>query len=144
MISNWTSSTDGTQDNNDFGSGYPSDPKCKEWMDKIHDPLFGYCDLVRFSWNPTKLKLNGDDDNEKDERKDVERPYKVVFEADMDDEDEMITNPNGGGGGWKQVQQQKAGMQAFLKSGTTTSGTKRKKRLEYFSKRKLRVVSSIC
>mmetsp|Transcript_20747 Transcript_20747/g.23837 ORF Transcript_20747/g.23837 Transcript_20747/m.23837 type:complete len:388 (-) Transcript_20747:240-1403(-) len=42
----------------DFGSGYPSDPKCKEWMKRnIADPVFGYPDFVRFSWGTTKTQM---------------------------------------------------------------------------------------
>ena len=42
----------------DFGSGYPGDPKCVEWMkgDALH-PVFGYPSLVRFSWGTTKTSL---------------------------------------------------------------------------------------
>jgi len=60
----------------DFGSGYPSDPKCKSWMEKnLKDLVFGYPDIVRFSWGPAKLALkdkanivdwpdDGDDDED--------------------------------------------------------------------------------
>lgn len=32
------------------GSGYPSDPKTKEWLSKSVDLVFGFDDSVRFSW----------------------------------------------------------------------------------------------
>ena len=43
----------------EFGSGYPSDPKCVEWMKSNcnMDKPFGYPDFVRFSWGPTKKSL---------------------------------------------------------------------------------------
>jgi hypothetical protein len=41
----------------DYGSGYPSDPICKKWLAGTLDPVFGYPDVVRFSWGPTKTLL---------------------------------------------------------------------------------------
>ena len=97
-----------------FGSGYPSDPICKEWMEKnpLRDSVFGYSDILRFSWAPSKKQLE-------------ENAVSVVFEADLDEEDEDI-------------QQQKQGMASFLK------GDKKRKRLPYFEKRNIRVPKSIC
>jgi ribonuclease H2 subunit A len=37
----------------DFGCGYPSDPKTKKWLKKSIDPIFGFPNLVRFSWKTT-------------------------------------------------------------------------------------------
>ena len=34
----------------EFGCGYPSDPKAKEWLRRNFDPTFGFPTLVRFSW----------------------------------------------------------------------------------------------
>ena len=34
----------------EYGCGYPSDPKAKEWLKRNLDPVFGYPTLVRFSW----------------------------------------------------------------------------------------------
>ncbi|KAL3916180.1 MAG: hypothetical protein SGILL_005296 [Bacillariaceae sp.] len=97
-----------------YGSGYPSDPKCKEWMEKntLRDSVFGYSDILRFSWAPSKKQLE-------------ENAVPVVFEADLDEEDEDI-------------QQQKQGMAGFLK------GDKKRKRLPYFEKRNIRVTKLIC
>jgi ribonuclease H2 subunit A len=97
-----------------FGSGYPSDPKCKEWMAKLQDPLFGYGDFVRFSWAPTKNKFVED-----------ETAVGVTFKADLDDEDADGL-----------IQQQK-GMSSFL------SGGKKRKRLKCFERRNLKVVSAL-
>jgi len=66
--------------------GYPSDPKCKLWMNKLHDPVFGYNDFLRFSWATTKQRLK-------------ENGVPVIFRADLDDDDEL---------------EQQKGMQHFL------------------------------
>jgi ribonuclease H2 subunit A len=31
---------------NSYGSGYPSDPRCKDWLETNLDPVFGYPDFV--------------------------------------------------------------------------------------------------
>ncbi|KAL4062925.1 ribonuclease H-like domain-containing protein [Scleroderma citrinum] len=41
----------------DFGSGYPSDPKTKGWINGSMDPTFGFPSLVRFSWTTVKVVL---------------------------------------------------------------------------------------
>lgn len=33
-----------------LGSGYPSDPKTKEWLAKNKHRVFGFPNLIRFSW----------------------------------------------------------------------------------------------
>lgn len=35
----------------DFGCGYPSDPSTVAWLKSNVDPVFGYSDIVRFSWS---------------------------------------------------------------------------------------------
>eukprot|EP00580_Thalassiosira_gravida_P011695 CAMPEP_0201647668 /NCGR_PEP_ID=MMETSP0493-20130528/36185_1 /ASSEMBLY_ACC=CAM_ASM_000838 /TAXON_ID=420259 /ORGANISM="Thalassiosira gravida, Strain GMp14c1" /LENGTH=141 /DNA_ID=CAMNT_0048123129 /DNA_START=8 /DNA_END=433 /DNA_ORIENTATION=- len=84
MISNWKwTETPNYQPQNShaFGSGYPSDPKCKSWLDANTsiDVPFGFPDFVRFSWGPAKnaLKEGGDKCG----------PI-VRWEADEDEEDE--------------------------------------------------------
>lgn len=96
-----------------FGSGYPSDPKCKAWLEKLQDPLFGYGDFVRFSWAPIKNKFT-----ENDEAVDI------LFQADLDDDEDDL------------IQQQK-GMSSFL------SGSKKRKRARYFEQQTLNVVTSL-
>jgi hypothetical protein len=65
----------------DFGSGYPSDPKCKAWLDSNCnvDAPFGFPDFVRFSWAPAKNALKDCGGNS--------GPV-VRWEADEDEEDE--------------------------------------------------------
>ncbi|KAJ2759261.1 hypothetical protein H4S06_002315 [Coemansia sp. BCRC 34490] len=34
-----------------FGSGYPGDPRTVAWLKQSLDPVFGYPDIIRFSWS---------------------------------------------------------------------------------------------
>lgn len=43
--------------NDEIGSGYPSDPKTKDWLAKHKHKVFGYPNLIRFSWQTTKTIL---------------------------------------------------------------------------------------
>lgn len=72
---------------NNFGSGYPSDPKCKAWLDSNCnvDIPFGFPDFVRFSWAPVKNALK--------EGSDKCGPT-VRWEADEDEEE---VDESGGG-----------------------------------------------
>lgn len=110
--------TDG--DNNkhyDFGSGYPSDPKCKQWLDDtLQDPVFGYTDLVRFSWAPVKTRLapqqpdRGDNNTNNNNKPSSSSSMvkTVVFAADLDEEE-------------KEQLQSKKKMSMFLQSAAAVS-----------------------
>ncbi|OBZ72190.1 Ribonuclease H2 subunit A [Grifola frondosa] len=43
-----------------FGSGYPSDPKTQAWIKTSLDPTFGFPSFVRFSWTTVKVVLEKD------------------------------------------------------------------------------------
>jgi ribonuclease H2 subunit A len=42
---------------NDYGCGYPSDPKAKAWLRRNFDQEFGFPTLVRFSWKTCSVIL---------------------------------------------------------------------------------------
>lgn len=82
IIANWKWSEKPNyepKDSYEYGSGYPSDPKCKSWLDGNCnvDAPFGFPDFVRFSWAPAKnvLKVAGEKSG-----------HVVNWEADEDDE----------------------------------------------------------
>ncbi|KAF8442328.1 ribonuclease H-like domain-containing protein [Boletus edulis BED1] len=41
----------------EFGSGYPSDPKTKDWIADSLEKTFGYPSVARFSWTTVKVAL---------------------------------------------------------------------------------------
>ncbi|CAH7676550.1 ribonuclease H-like domain-containing protein [Phakopsora pachyrhizi] len=71
IISNWihpedynrhssksSSVIDSFDDSIPFGSGYPADPNTVEWLKKSFDEVFGYGQIVRFSWTTIKTILS--------------------------------------------------------------------------------------
>jgi len=67
----------------EYGSGYPNDPKTKQWLRNILDPVFGYPQLVRFSWSTCATILDNSafavkwqDDDEIDETNAITSFYK--------------------------------------------------------------------
>ncbi|XP_066601986.1 ribonuclease H2 subunit A-like [Prorops nasuta] len=44
----------------DFGSGYPNDPMTKSWLKRNIDPVFGFPQIVRFSWSTAETILNSE------------------------------------------------------------------------------------
>ena len=69
------------QNSNDFGSGYPGDPKCKTWLENncSSNGVFGFPDFVRFSWAPSKNALKEEEEK---------NGLVVKWEADEDEEDD--------------------------------------------------------
>ena len=58
------------------GSGYPGDPKTKEFLAKTHDPVFGFSEWVRHSWSTCKL---------------INKEKGVVFDWGEDDEEDNLS-----------------------------------------------------
>ncbi|XP_066473447.1 ribonuclease H2 subunit A [Tiliqua scincoides] len=56
-VKNWKFLEDLKDVNLDYGSGYPNDPKTKEWLAQNLDPIFGYPQFVRFSWSTAQIIL---------------------------------------------------------------------------------------
>ena len=103
----------------EFGSGYPSDPTCKKWMEAHQkSTIFGFPDVVRFSWAPAKKAL---EDN----------ATKVVFEADVDDDQD-----DGMALASKKRQQEQ--MNVFLGKQPT-----KVKRYSFFTRRRMDIVSKL-
>lgn len=118
MMKNFCFSEPALDADKKFGSGYPSDPICKAWVEKNQScPIFGFPDVVRFSWNPIKKTLE-------------ENAVNVMFEADEEDEDGDF------GAGKKR---QRSQMNAFLSKG----GDKKRKLYPFFERKKLQVVTHL-
>ena len=120
-----------------FGSGYPSDPICKEWINKagMIDPIFTFPNIVRFSWAPIKKLLQ-----QKTSPGDNNSPPNVVpivFAADLNnEEDDNDSEKHKIMVGMKRHQEQ---MRIFLgkSKDSRSESTLVKKRLPYFERRKL-------
>ncbi len=53
-LDNWKWLESGIELDKKFGSGYPGDETCVQWLERSQHPLFGYPNLVRFSWSTTR------------------------------------------------------------------------------------------
>lgn len=56
-----------------FGSGYPGDETCVNWLEKSQERVFGYPNLIRFSWSTTQKILE------------KQNAVKVSWECDEED-----------------------------------------------------------
>jgi hypothetical protein len=89
--------------------------------DQLSDSIFGFSDVVRFSWGPAKKQL-------------VAEATPVKFAADDEEDDDGTENKHQILLGKKRQQEQ---MSAFL------SGTIKQKRLPYFERKKLHIVTKL-
>ena len=63
LLENWEfveTKIGGKPISHDFGCGYPGDVLSKQWLRDELDPVFGFPQLVRFSWSTSKNLLDGD------------------------------------------------------------------------------------
>uniref|UniRef100_A0A087Y3R5 Ribonuclease n=1 Tax=Poecilia formosa TaxID=48698 RepID=A0A087Y3R5_POEFO len=58
VVKGWNFAEDLGEMDADYGSGYPNDPKTKEWLLKYLDPVFGYPQFVRFSWSTAQTLMD--------------------------------------------------------------------------------------
>ncbi|XP_003976099.2 ribonuclease H2 subunit A isoform X1 [Takifugu rubripes] len=80
-VKHWRFGEDLGEVDADYGSGYPSDPKTKAWLLRYLDPVFGYPQLVRFSWSTAQTLMDSrgvtvhwdDDDDDEDGEKAAQR-----------------------------------------------------------------------
>jgi len=137
MLANWKFTEETYLDDDDvkpnFGSGYPSDPICVKWLERhLSCPVFGYPDVVRFTWGPVKKSLS-------------KRGAKVEFVADKDEEDEEEQYS---------IQKQREQMSIFLGKAKSSSGGgggagsattfgRKRKRYSFFERKGLGVVDDL-
>lgn len=74
LIKHWSFIEGMNYAESEYGSGYPGDPKTKQFLQDAFDPLFGFPTFVRFSWSTvTKImeakaiEIEWDDDNSDEE-----------------------------------------------------------------------------
>ncbi|CAN0025259.1 unnamed protein product [Bubo scandiacus] len=65
-VKHWKFVEDLGEIDRDYGSGYPNDPKTKEWLRRNLEPVFGFPQLVRFSWGTARELLQADEDPDED------------------------------------------------------------------------------
>jgi ribonuclease H2 subunit A len=105
---------------NRFGSGYPSDPTCQGWLERNRDAVFGYSDVVRFSWAPIKKAL-GDNNSSS--------VAQVEFAADLENDDREHSINR------KRPKRQRDNLLGFLRN--------KRKPFPYFQRKKLQSVSKL-
>lgn len=54
LLNEWQWEDPRMRNDREWGCGYPSDVNTKRWMKDNLQPVFGWPDLVRFSWGPAK------------------------------------------------------------------------------------------
>jgi len=73
-VKSWKFKENPELEETDYGSGYPNDPKTKNFMSSTMDPVFGFPSLVRFSWSTASVILDN-------------KAAAVTWEDDGEDED---------------------------------------------------------
>ena len=93
ILQNWEFEDASLDGDREWGCGYPSDEHTKRWMKANLHPVFGWPDLVRFSWGPAKEVMD---------KEPGANGAAVVLWADDDEGDGAA------------VEQQRSAMAAFL------------------------------
>ena len=126
-----------------MGSGYPSDPNCRAWIQAQcgQCPVFGFdasaSKYVRFSWNPIQQLFATKQPHDKESTNTGTRSCAASITFAADDEDDEGDNHQNQRSTMKQ---QRQAMQSFV--GTST--TRRKApRYPYFAKKRLRAVTHL-
>lgn len=57
LLRAWQWKEQGVALDKDFGSGYPGDDTCVRWVERARHPVFGFPNLVRFSWSTVRESL---------------------------------------------------------------------------------------
>jgi hypothetical protein len=112
---------DNTNEDRQWGCGYPSDAYCKTWVERHFHPVFGFPEIVRFSWAPAKKLLLTSED-----------VAAVKFAADDDDEDNKEEDEQYKLAVVHSKKRQRQQMKAFLST--------EPKRLPYFQRRGLQPI----
>ncbi|ORX95772.1 hypothetical protein K493DRAFT_260242 [Basidiobolus meristosporus CBS 931.73] len=61
VLKDWVFAESGIENvSREFGSGYPSDPKTVAWLQSNLDPVFGYPNIIRFSWSTCSRLLDSE------------------------------------------------------------------------------------
>lgn len=118
LLSEWNFTEKGLHFHKKFGSGYPGDGVTKQWLRDHIDPIFGFPDVVRFSWATTQNMLQ-------------ETPGVVSIEWSDEDDDDSNYASASAPTKRKKIQQSK--------TPTNTSIMKRK-RTDYFVARNIELV----
>ena len=57
LLSQWTWAEPTVTLDKEFGSGYPGDEKCSTWLVGAQNTVFGFPNLIRFSWSTSREAL---------------------------------------------------------------------------------------
>ena len=57
-LKNWTWAESSVRHDLNFGSGYPGDENCSRWLSQVQHPVFGFPNLIRFSWSTSREALD--------------------------------------------------------------------------------------
>jgi len=127
IIRNWQWKEAGITNDKSFGSGYPSDDVCVQWLLRSQQPLFGYPNLVRFSWGTTKELLSKGSSHSKNNSNNTKSSSggSAVSVQWLCDEEENDT----------------AGCANISSFFGTGNATKKQKRSHFFTKRKIQRLS---